>query len=262
MSRAGGSARLWVFDFDGTLSPLVPDRNAAQLHPASRALLKALAGDPGSRVAVLSSRSIEDLAGRIPVRNLFLGGGSGLEWRFPAGHRIGPGEAAEARRDKARGAVLPLLSKISSVPGVEIEDKRWSLAVHFRRVPPEGLGAVHSLVLELERLSVIRVFSGPAAAEVQLLPSADKSFGVRKLCGFLRFSPSGGRIFYAGDDENDAAAMRWVIAMKGKAVAVGNGIRMTGVRHVDGPASLAHAVRAMACLGRRAVPASEGRSEG
>ncbi len=262
MSRGGGSLRLWVFDFDGTLSPLVADRNAARLHPASRALLKELSWDPGSRVAVLSSRSLEDLVARIPVGNLFLGGGSGLEWRLPAGHRIGPGEAAEARRDEAREDVLPLMSKVSSVPGVEVEDKRWSLAVHFRRAPPEGLPAVSSLVGELERLPGIRVFSGPAAVEVQLLPSADKSFGIRRLCGFLRFSPSGGRIFYAGDDENDAEAMRLVISMKGKAMAVGNGIRMTGVRRVDGPASLARAVRAMAGLGRTAEPAAEGRAEG
>jgi len=39
----------WVFDFDGTLSPLVPDRTAARLHPASLARgIRGLQGIPGS----------------------------------------------------------------------------------------------------------------------------------------------------------------------------------------------------------------------
>jgi trehalose 6-phosphate phosphatase len=246
VNHRGGSRRVWVFDFDGTLSPLVPDRNAAQLHPASRALLKDLAGGSGNRVAVLSSRSLEDLASRVPVPNLFLGGGSGLEWRLPTGHRIRPGEEAERRLEEARGPVLRSLARVSSVPGVELEDKRWSVAVHFRRVPPEALSALSPLLRDLKNLPGIRVFEGPAVAEVLFLPSANKLFGIRNFCGFLRFDPSGGRIFYAGDDENDAEAMRWVVAMKGTAIAVGNRVRITGVRSVDGPRGLARAVRALA----------------
>jgi trehalose 6-phosphate phosphatase len=254
LKPGSGYRRLWVFDFDGTLSPLVPDRNSARLHPTSRALLKELAGDPANRVAVLSSRSLEDLASRVPFPNLFLGGGSGLEWRLPAGHRIRPGEDAERRLEVARGAVLPVLERVSSFPGVELEDKRWSLAVHFRAVRPEELPRLFPLVRDLKSIPGVRVFEGPAVAEVQFLPSADKSFGIRKLCRFLRFFPSGGRIFYAGDDENDAVAMGWVISRKGTAIAVGNRIRLPGVRIVEGPVALSRAVRALS------GPAGQGRA--
>jgi trehalose 6-phosphate phosphatase len=243
--RADGYRRLWVFDFDGTLSPLVPDRNAARLHPASRSLLKELAADPWNRVAVLSSRSLEDLAPRVPVPGLFLGGGSGLEWRLPTGHRITPGDVAKRKLEEARAAVLPALSRLSSFPGVELEDKRWSAAVHFRQVLPEALPMLHPLIRDLDGHAGIRVFEGPAVAEVQFFPSVNKSFGVRTLCRFLRFDPSGGRIFYAGDDENDAVAMRWVISKKGTAVIVGGRIRLPGVRCVDGPSGLARAVRVL-----------------
>jgi trehalose 6-phosphate phosphatase len=260
MKPAGGYRRLWVFDFDGTLSPLVPDRSAAQLHPASRALLKDLAGDAVNRVAILSSRSIEDLASRVPIPNLFLGGGSGLEWRLPAGHRIRPGDEAEKKLEEARGPVLHSLKKVSSFPGVELEDKRWSVAVHFRRVPPGELSALAPLLQDLKNLPGVRVFEGPAVAEVLLLPSANKLFGIRKFCRFLRFDPSGGRIFYAGDDENDAEAMRWVISMRGTAIAVGNRVRITGVRSVDGPLDLARAVRAMPDFDRTRRSAAERRA--
>jgi len=39
-----GIRSLWVFDFDGTLSPIVEDRHAARIHPMCRELLKDLAG--------------------------------------------------------------------------------------------------------------------------------------------------------------------------------------------------------------------------
>jgi trehalose 6-phosphate phosphatase len=232
-----------VFDFDGTLSPLVPDRGAARLHPESRALLKSLAAESGNRVAVLSSRSLEDLASRIPVPGLFLGGGSGLEWRLPGGHRIRPGDKAEERLEAAREAVLPDMTRILAFPGVDLEDKRWSVAVHFRRVLPEALCMLHPLLRDLKKHPGIRVYEGPAAAEVQFFPSVNKSFGVRRLCRLLRLDPAEDRIFYAGDDENDVVAMRWVISKQGTAIAVGDRVRLPGVLRVDGPVGLARAVR-------------------
>jgi trehalose 6-phosphate phosphatase len=255
LKRGNGCRRLWVFDFDGTLAPIVPDRNAARLHPSSRSLLKELAADPWNLVAVLSSRSLEDLAARVPVEGVFLGGGSGLEWRLPTGHRISPGVAAERKLEMARTAVSTALARISAFPGVELEDKRWSAAVHFRRVLPEAMSMLYPLILELKDHPGIRVFEGPAVAEVQFLPSVSKSFGIRRLCRILKFDPSGGCILYAGDDENDAMALRWVISRKGTAIAVGGRVRVPGIQVVDGPGGLARAVRAVSGL------AGQGRKE-
>ena len=38
--------RIWFFDFDGTLSAIVPDRVCAELHPACRAMLLELVAVP------------------------------------------------------------------------------------------------------------------------------------------------------------------------------------------------------------------------
>ncbi|MCR4310146.1 MAG: hypothetical protein NUW14_09085 [Deltaproteobacteria bacterium] len=58
---------LRVFDFDGTLSPIVDDRHAARVHPMCRELLKGLARMPWHFVAVLSSREIEDVTGAADI---------------------------------------------------------------------------------------------------------------------------------------------------------------------------------------------------
>jgi trehalose 6-phosphate phosphatase len=224
---------LWVFDFDGTLSPLVPDRHEAELHPMCRELLKELSERPGHFAAVLSSREIEDLVGRVPLPRVLLGGASGLVWRFPGGHRLRPGDPAEARREEAASALAPLLSRLSSFPGVEVEDKE-------------------PLLDELGQTPGIRVFRGPSAVEVQLLGHVSKSFGVRRLCRFLGFDPSRGQLLYAGDDENDAVAMRWVLRKGGIAVAVRTNLRVRGARFVEDPAALARTVRELAGLAPRA----------
>ncbi len=255
MKRGIGIRCLWVFDFDGTLSPLVPDRTVARLHPASLTLLKDLAADPHDRVAVLSSRTLEDIVPRIPVPQAYLGGCCGLEWRIPGGCHISPGYEAEKKLEEIRRDVLPKLERIGDFPGVELEDKRWSVSVHYRNVPPDVLSALIALIDELKREPALRFFQGPAVAEVQLFPSVDKSFGIRRLCHLLSFRPSDGRIFYAGDDENDAVAMRWVLARKGTVFAVGGRVMVEGARHVDGPVDLVQAVREL-CRMPAAKPGS------
>jgi trehalose 6-phosphate phosphatase len=241
-----GCPHLWAFDFDGTISPIVSDRNQARLHPVCLELLADLSARPGHRVAVLSSRSIEDLVSRVPLRDLVLGGASGLELRLPGGHRVHPGTRTESRRDKARVIAGPLIARLSSFPGVEVEDKGWSIAVHYRHVLPESLAMLEPLMKELGRTPDIRVYRGPCAAEVQLLPNVSKSFGVRRICRILAIDPSKGRLFYAGDDESDGIAMRWVLRKGGAAYAVGSHLRIAGARHAEDPIALVKAVRSLA----------------
>jgi len=94
----------------------------------------------------------------------------------------------------------------------------------------------------------VRVFDGPDVAEIQLVPGWEKARGLQNICHFLRFDPSGGRIVYAGDDENDGTAMRWALSRKGIALSVGSRPRVSGSRVVSGPAELARLVGSLASL--------------
>ncbi len=248
MKGGEGYRRLFAFDFDGTLSPIVPVRTEARMHPASRRLLRDLAHDSPHLVAVLSSRSLADLASRVFLKRVYLGGGSGLEWRLPGGQCIQPEREAAEHLEKTRSLLRPALEEISAVPGVDIEDKRWSIAVHYRRASPDARTGLDRILSGIRRREEVRIFNGPSVAEIMLVPGWEKARGLESLCRFLRFDPSGGRIVYAGDDENDGGAMRWVLSRKGTALAVGIRPRVPGARVVTGPLSLARAVRALACL--------------
>lgn len=152
---------------------------------------------------------------------------------------------AGARAARTRESLRPLLRGCSAIPGVEIEDKRWSLAIHSRKVAPEDLPALEDLRARILSLPDIRVYLGPCVMDIQVLEEVGKVFGVERLCRLLHYDPSGGGIFYAGDDENDAAAMRWVLARRGTAVTVGGRIRVPGARPAAGTADLVRMIRGM-----------------
>jgi trehalose-phosphatase len=239
--------RIWVFDFDGTLSPLIADRDAATLLPEARELLAELARLPRQAVAVLSSRLLDDLIPRVNVKGLYLGGGSGAEWLLPDGERRSA-EGKTQRLEETRKAVLPELAKLSGIQGVDVEDKKWSVAVHVRRVPPDDRAGVSEFLRALSRTTGIRLLRGPEVFEIQLLPEIDKLFGVVILCEMLNFVPGPGSLVYAGDDENDALVMDWVLRKGGTAMIIGANTLVPGALVLEHPAALVSEVRRLAGL--------------
>jgi trehalose 6-phosphate phosphatase len=249
MGPSGESNRtIWVCDFDGTLSPLVLERSAARILPEAEKTLTELSRLPRQQVAVLSSRMLDDLAPRIRVPGIYLGGGSGAEWLLPDGRR----KVAEDKLEpllRVRAEVIGKLEKLKAVSGVDVEDKKWSVAVHVRHVLQQDRGSLLGFLKDLTKNNPIGILKGPAVFEVQLLPEIDKVFGIQALCRIIHFEPGSGRIVYCGDDENDAAAMKWVIRMGGVAFSIGLQPLVPGARPVDGPAGLVKEIRELACLG-------------
>jgi trehalose 6-phosphate phosphatase len=238
--------RLWIFDFDGTLSQLVPDRTKATLDTKCKQLLFDLVQNPLNHVAVLSSRTLDDLNPRVPVRGIFLGGGSGTEWRIPGRHRITLGGEGEERLKTARESLMEQLQHIATLPGVDLEDKKWSVALHTRNASISDLDELFRRLDRLQLSAGIQIHHGPDVVEIQLLPEINKAFGVRTLCKLLKFAPDGGRLVYSGDDANDAIAMQWVSSVGGTTITVGTKPLVPGSRIVVDQVSLVREIRLLA----------------
>ncbi len=231
---------VWTFDFDGTLSEIVPERQKAVLHPDCRRMLRDLSHDSRNEVAILSSRTLEDLTHRIPFKKVTLIASSGLEVRLPDGQIRLPEAKVFRQANDARRAVLPVIAPmLNSVEGVELEDKMWSVAVHYRGVARASRPRIRSLLTELRTKTGLKLFAGPEATEIALLPQVDKSQGLRRLLALRRIDPQETRLLYAGDDQNDARAMRWVLGKRGTAIVVSNRVKVKRAMVVQGPAELA-----------------------
>ncbi|MFZ0833228.1 MAG: trehalose-phosphatase [Mycobacterium sp.] len=134
-----GRAPFVCLDFDGTLSEIVPDPDAAVLVDGAAEALKHLATQ--CPVAVVSGRDVTDLRDRVGVLGLYYVGSDGLEMFGPDGshYQNDAATAAAAVLDDAAGSLRHVLE---GVPGAHVEQKRFAVTLHYRNVVAERVGEV------------------------------------------------------------------------------------------------------------------------
>lgn len=231
-------SRIWVFDFDGTLAPIVPEREAAALLLGFAGVLGALARQPGITVAVLSSRTLEDLRARLSVDGIYLGGASGLYWQCPSGEVICTNPDAVERARRCRRGLVPLLRELLRPHPVDWEDKETSLTVHYRALAAPVREQVRLLLRNFCFANRVSYSEGPMALEIRFDASIKKVEGLQALLRILGATAAPPQVVFAGDDDNDAEAMHWLVAAGGTAVVVGERITVPGAMALKDPAQL------------------------
>ena len=225
------SCRVAVFlDFDGTLVNIVPRPDQVRLAPATRRVLTRLARHPRVTLVVISGRRRSELLRCIGLPGIRYFGLYGWECR---GHSPLPSSALIA----LRCARAQLSTHLSSVPGLWVEDKHFSLSVHFLGV---SLRAQHRARRKLRSLlllfqNTLRVIENLRDAEVVPRCILGKGIAVQQ---FLA-KPTRGHVlpFYFGDDLSDEPAFEAV--GKGISIRVG-AARPTQARYsIRGPAAVA-----------------------
>lgn len=189
-------------DFDGTLSPIVPEPDQARAHPDIPLVLRRLA-DLGVRVAVVTGRPAElavDYGGLAEVRGLVVLGHYGAE-RWEAGVLTAPDDDGGVAQAKLR---LPgLLADLAAAEGTYVEDKGRAVAVHTRRTadPAATFDALRGPLGELAEQTGLVV--EPGRYVLELRPTGgDKGDALRGLVE--ESAPS--VVVFVGDDLGDLPA--------------------------------------------------------
>ncbi len=122
-----GPGLLCAFDFDGTLAPIVDRPEQARLPEEIRHRLAVLG--EYAPIAIITGRSIQDIRTRLGFSPDFVVGNHGLEgvpgWEMLATRH----ERLSANWRKQLAGVL---HQEDGDPGIQLEDKRYSLSVHYR----------------------------------------------------------------------------------------------------------------------------------
>lgn len=186
---------LFVFDFDGTLAPIVTRHAHAAMPRTTRTLFARLAAR--ALTAVISGRSVSDLHARLKVQPDYLVGNHGLEGVL--------GNAAMLRRAQRWCTAWrqPLEKLLLENPhtGIDVEDKRYSLAIHYRSAP--NVRAAHRLITRaLAHLSPVPLLIAGKRV-VNLLPPGAPNKG-DALLALLRRTRARQALFI-GDDDTDEA---------------------------------------------------------
>ncbi len=213
---------LLAFDYDGTLAPIAPTPEEARMRWTTRVLLgRAARLYP---CVVISGRALDDLTRRlrhIPAWYLF--GNHGLE-------PPPPGDDAPAAAQ--RWARL-LKTRLPPDPGLVIEDKRYSLTIHYRnaRDKRSAIAAIEQVVGELPDA---RALAGDEA--VSLLPrgGGNKGVALQQACRWFACDSA----VYVGDDGTDEDAFASSFPEKLLSVRVGRADGSRAAYHLDGQADI------------------------
>lgn len=199
------------FDIDGTLLDIAPSPDAVIVPPDLIANLTALYRDLGA-VALISGRPLNGIDALFAPLILPASGQHGAERRVNQERIAIPPEPA------LRALVTPLQQFAASHPGILIEDKGNSVAVHYRAVP--------ALAAEVRALAARLVGKNgnleamPARMAVDIKPK-----GVSKgdaIAWFMARPPFAGRIpVFVGDDATDEAGFAAVNQHGGHSIRVG-----------------------------------------
>ena len=216
---------LLLADYDGTLATIVGHPADAVLSPRVRDRLSMLAKKPTYSVGVISGRSIEELKAIVDIKGIYYSGNHGLEIDGPGLSFVSPG--AEATRPVIAGLARELAVAMKGITGVIIQDKGFSLSVHYRLVKPEDVDAVTSAVQRVTAPHVdkgeIRVYAMKKLWEIRPPIDWDKGNAVEVIARELKTTLKQERLLtiYLGDDTTDEDAFRIVCPPDGWSIFVG-----------------------------------------
>jgi len=199
-------------DFDGTLVELAESPAAIAVPAGLPALLERLSRFLSGRLAIISGRAVGDLDGHLRFPGVALAGSHGLEIRQADGRQAAlapPAALADAREEIhgfARGA-----------PGLLVEEKPVSIAIHYRQAPEREEGVI-AFLSEIAARTGLGVQRGKMVAELRMT-GPDKGDALRALMAEPAFA--GANPVFVGDDLTDEDAFAAAAQMGGTGILVG-----------------------------------------
>jgi trehalose 6-phosphate phosphatase len=217
-------------DVDGTLIEFAASPDAVHIDPALAALIDRGSQALGGALALVSGRTLADLDRLFSPRRWPAAGLHGLERRDARGYTTTPSHG----RTQLATARAMLDAIAGQHPGVLVEDKGASIAVHYRQAP-QLEGALTWMLEQLVRDLGSEFDLQPGACVLELkLRGPNKADAIR---AFLTEPPFAGRIpVFAGDDLTDLDGFAAVERAGGLSISVGDRVR--GRLRLASPAQL------------------------
>jgi trehalose 6-phosphate phosphatase len=175
------------FDYDGTLAPIVSSPRLARMRSRTRRLLTAVAGR--YPCVIISGRALDDVARRVAAIPV---------WHVSGSHGVEPWGEDPSYAAQVRGWVRRLERLLDPHAGVIIEDKGYSVAVHYRHARDKRR-ALRAIRAAVGTLRGSRVIGGDHTVNLVPRGAPHKGTALER----ARRQAACEAAIYVGDDETD-----------------------------------------------------------
>jgi len=231
-----------LLDVDGTMIDIGPSPHEVDVSDDLRDSLARLLRATGGAVALVSGRPVADLDALFAPLKLPAIGGHGAELRVRGGEIISSVAllSPDLRRHLAEAA--------TPGSGIIVEDKGYSLALHYRNGPQHEDRLRSHIAAGRAAFpgEATEVLPGKAMLEVKR-PNVSKGDGVREL---MTHPPFAGRMpVFIGDDVTDESVFAVLPGLGGKGFSVGR--HFSGLAGIfDSPMDVRRALQRLASVGQ------------
>ena len=240
-ARLDGSPLLVMLDVDGTLAPIAPTPEQAAIPPATLDVLRRIATLPSVTLAFISGRAAMDTWRMTGVEGAWVAGNHGGEFREPGGTIAVHPEVLKFE-DDITAAATRLERDLAGVPGAFVENKRWTISVHYRQVADAAQQELISRAETSAKVHGLRLMDGKKIVELRPPVDVNKGTAVTTLLQRAGVSAESGAALYAGDDRTDEDAFRALRAAAPNAITIrvahGSPLSTTAEFELDGPEEL------------------------
>ncbi len=209
---------VFFLDYDGTLTPIVESPELAVLSKDMKDIIENIASL--HTVAVVSGRMREDVQNLVDIKNIFYAGSHGFDIKGPGGFTmIHP--VAEKTIPLVAEIIEKLKNEFQNIEGALVEEKKFSVAAHYRKVKKESdLQYIEKIIEQIiEDHKELRMLKGKKVFEILPNIDWDKGKAIRWILDAMGLLWENTSTFYIGDDTTDEYAFRTLIT-RGTAIMV------------------------------------------
>nr|CAD1825157.1 unnamed protein product [Ananas comosus var. bracteatus] len=223
ISASQGKQIVMFLDYDGTLSPIVDDPDAAFMSDAMRAAVKKVA--KCFPTAIVSGRCRDKVFNFVKLAELYYAGSHGMDIKglpkAPSMPKKPSNKVGFLMHQNLCQVYQALLEKAKSVPGAKVENNKFCVSVHFRCVDEKSwkllAEQVNSVLREYPKLTPTQ---GRKVLEIRPTIKWDKGKALEFLLESLGFADSVDVLpIYIGDDRTDEDAFK-VLRERGQGIGI------------------------------------------
>ncbi|KAJ7951292.1 Trehalose 6-phosphate phosphatase [Quillaja saponaria] len=229
MSIAKGKDVIVFLDYDGTLSPIVDDPYQAFMSEAMRSAVHEVS--LGFPTAIVSGRHRDKLYEFVQLKNVYYAGSHGMDISTPLGSLKYGNQKHQTKALDEEGNEIVLFhpaqeffpaireimkileEKTRKIKGSMVEDNKFCISVHYRRVKSEEDVSILQEIVEsvMKDYPGFHISGGKKVMEIRPSIDWDKGRALQYLLDTLGFDNSSNVLpLYIGDDRTDEDAFEVV----------------------------------------------------